>query len=60
MTEGVSITAAVVRALCITVQADRDPEWAAWQPEEELKWAKGLVRSIANTHMEEKFRKDKP
>lgn len=51
-----TITATVIRALCITVQADRDPEWAAWQPQDELKWAARVVRSVADTHMGEKCR----
>ena len=54
-----TITATIIRAICITVQADRDPEWAAWQPQDELKWAEGIVRSVANTHMAEKSQEPK-
>jgi hypothetical protein len=50
-----TITVNVIRAICVTMQANRDPEWAAQQPQDELKWAEMIIRSVANSHMAEKL-----
>ena len=39
---------AVIRALSIVLQAEREPEWAAWTPSSTLKWTSDIVRHVAD------------